>query len=269
MRPSPWKPGSSYSHLDYSTFAGTPDRADGVRHLLCFVRSRSRPSRNRPAKGSCWQTQPPITLCLPSLDVDPPQLYRAASAFTLTINGTSFVDGSSGALERCEPSDDVCERHTVDGSYCSSRRRCVRHSERSPCSTLRLAEAYRLARVIHASATLLRPLLDSNRSPLHRAVPHSHSPSVVRVSAAVQSGSLERFESDNDVCQQYTTDSSNRCCGCCYGKYCEHHRLQPCAWWGHIRCDVVLRGNTKDSRFAPCGQKLIPASIPGDAGTER
>ena len=65
-------------------------------------------------------------------------------AFTLTVNGTGFINGSVVRWNGVEPNDDVCERHTTDsGNHCGGHRH-AQAQRVSPYSTLRLVAAHRM-----------------------------------------------------------------------------------------------------------------------------
>ena len=88
--PSPWEPGSSYSHLDYTTFAG------GANRLMVFSI----------AKGVSTHDPGPIALGMfkdmgwpnpvPAISsLSPASATSGGVAFTLTVNGSNFVSNST------------------------------------------------------------------------------------------------------------------------------------------------------------------------------
>ena len=75
-------------------------------------------------------------------------------------------------------------------------------------------------------------------------------------------GAVERFEPNDDVCQQHTTDSGNHCRGYCHSRHSECHRIQPGAWWRRIEYGVIRRGQ-------PCADCHRAQSVLGYTGRSR
>lgn len=86
--PSTWISGSSYSHLDYSTFAGTPNRL--MVHAISSASSTHDPGPvTMGILGDLgWTQTPTITGLIPGVTAP------GGSAFTLTVNGTNFANNS-------------------------------------------------------------------------------------------------------------------------------------------------------------------------------
>ena len=165
----------------------------------------------------------------------------------------------SGAMERFEPTDDVCQQHTTDRSnHC--RRHC--HARHSECYRAEPGAWWR-----HIECGVIRrgqPCADHywSQSVLgHTGRSRLHAHRQWHGVCQRLGGALERLEPSDDVCQQHTTDSCNHCGGHRRGRHSKCYRTEPCAWWRPIECDVIPRGYTEESLFASCRQRASSAPV--------
>ena len=112
--PPVWAEGSSYSHLDYNTFASTANR------LMVYAISAASsvhdpgPVAMGLLKDLGWNLSNPA----PTLTgLNPSSATAGGPAFSLTVNGTGFVTSSVVRWKGVDRPTHVCEQHGTDRRY--------------------------------------------------------------------------------------------------------------------------------------------------------
>ena len=91
--PSTWAPGSSYAHLDYSTFSSTPNRL--MVYAIPAASSIHDPGSVSMGLLKDLGWNPTTNNPVPAITgLDPSSATPGGPAFTLTVNGTGFVSSS-------------------------------------------------------------------------------------------------------------------------------------------------------------------------------